>query len=82
MHKKPKKTSKHECAVCHGILHGTPRGNVVKIRKMKKTERRPTRPFGGQLCSNCTRTVMSYRAQIKGQIITSEDVPISLRSYV
>ncbi|MBT3582876.1 50S ribosomal protein L34e [Candidatus Woesearchaeota archaeon] len=81
-HTKPKKTGYHECALCHGILHGTPRGTVVQIRKMKKSERRPTRPFGGQLCSKCTRKVMSFRAQLKGEIIKPEDVPISLRGYV
>jgi large subunit ribosomal protein L34e len=81
-HTKPKKTGKHECAVCHGVLHGTPRGNVVQIRRMKKSERRPSRPFGGQLCTKCTRNVMSLRAQLIGELIKPADVPISLRRYV
>ena len=81
-HTKPKKTGHHECALCHGILHGTPRGAVVQIRKITKTERRPTRPFGGQLCTKCTRKVMSHRAQLKGQMIKPKDVPISLRGYM
>ena len=81
-HTKPKKTGHHECALCHGILHGTPRGTVVQIRKMKKSERKPTRPFGGQLCSKCTRDVMSYRAQLKGKTLTLLDVPISIRRYI
>lgn len=82
IHTKPKKPGRHECAICHGILHGTPRGTVAQIRKLKKTERRPTRPFGGQLCSKCTRKVISLRAQIKGEIINLNDVPISLRRFV
>ena len=81
-HTKPKKTGYHECAVCHGLLHGTPRGTVVKIRKMSKSERRPTRPFGGQLCTKCSRNVMSFRAQIKGEMIKESEVPIALRRFV
>ena len=81
-HTKPKRTGYHECAVCHGLLHGTPRGTVVKIRKMSKSERRPTRPFGGQLCTKCSRNVMSFRAQIKGEMIKASDVPITLRRFV
>jgi len=81
-HTKPKKTGKHECAICHGILHGTPARAVVQIRRLKKSQRRPTRPFGGQLCSRCTRKIMVYRAQLKGKIIKPADVPISLRRFV
>lgn len=52
---KKKKPSKHVCAECGKILHGVPRGRPYEIRKLSKTQRRPSRPFGGYLCSECAR---------------------------
>lgn len=81
-HRKKKKTAKHKCAICKELLHGTPRGSLVEIRKLSKTERRPSRPFGGQLCSRCSRIVISLRAKINNKVIELKDAPISLRSYL
>lgn len=52
---KKKKPSKHVCAECGQLLHGVPRGRSYEIRKLSKTKKRPNRPFGGYLCSKCTR---------------------------
>lgn len=49
------KPSYHHCAECSRPLPGTPRGHRVEIRKLSKTQRRPSRPYGGQLCSPCLR---------------------------
>ena len=43
------------CAECGKVLHGVPRGRPYEIRKLSKSARRPNRPFGGHLCSSCTR---------------------------
>ena len=52
---KKKKPSKHVCAECGAVLHGVPRGRPYEIGKLSKTAKRPNRPFGGHLCSSCTR---------------------------
>lgn len=79
---KKKMTAKHKCAVCHKPLHGTPRGSPSKIKKLPKTKRRPSRPFGGQLCSHCSRIVVSLKSMIKNKIIELKDTPISLRRHL
>ncbi len=45
----------HHCATCDRKLPGMPRGTQVEIRKLKKSERTPSRPYGGQLCSPCLK---------------------------
>ncbi|MGL6297610.1 MAG: 50S ribosomal protein L34e [Methanobacteriaceae archaeon] len=52
---KKKKPSKHICAKCGEQLHGVPRGRPYEIRKLSKSKKRPNRPYGGYLCTKCTR---------------------------
>jgi len=52
---KKKKPSKHVCAECGAILHGVPRGRPYQVNKLSKSKKRPNRPFGGYLCSECLR---------------------------
>ena len=52
---KKKKPSKHVCAECGKVLHGVPRGRPYEIGKLSKTAKRPSRPYGGYLCSSCAR---------------------------
>ncbi len=79
---KPKLHSKHICGICKNILHGKPRGRPVEIRKYSKTEKRPERPYGGVLCSKCSRKILSLKARLKHKLIKKEDIPISLRKYL
>jgi large subunit ribosomal protein L34e len=79
---KHKKTSKHKCAVCKNLLHGVPRGTSSQIKKLKKSERKPERPFSGQLCPPCTRKILVLKAKVKYEKLTEKEVPISLKSYV
>ncbi len=53
------KKAKHKCALCKKVLHGVPHSkNVAEIKKLGKTEKRPSVPFGGILCSECrTKTI-------------------------
>jgi len=51
----PDKPKYAHCATCDRPLPGVPRGTTVEIRRLKKSERRPSRPYGGQLCSPCLR---------------------------
>lgn len=81
-HYKYKKTGKHVCAICKNVLHGKPRGSIVEISRLPKSQRRPERPFGGMLCSACSRQIISLRAKLKYKEIKPEDIPISLKEYV
>ena len=78
----PSLHSKHTCGICQEVLHGTPRGRPVEIAKLSKTERRPERPYGGVLCSKCSRHILSIKAKLKHGLMNKEDVSISLRKYV
>jgi len=51
----PDKPKRAHCATCDRTLPGVPRGSNVEIRRISKTQRRPSRPYGGQLCSPCLR---------------------------
>ena len=44
-----------KCAGCGKNLHGIPRGETAKMKNLPKTHKRPERPYGGVLCSSCTR---------------------------
>ena len=67
--KQPKKS---HCSLCGAVLHGVKRG----------TSSGPKRPYGGELCSKCTRKVLSLKAKIKNKEIKKEDVPFSIRKYL
>ena len=60
---KREKTGTHKCANCGKELHGMKKLTASQIRKLSKTERRPTRPYGGYLCSECTRELFKDRAR-------------------
>ncbi len=81
-HKRREKTSKHVCGLCGSVLSGVPRGKGSEIKKMTHSQRKPSRPFGGQLCSRCTRNIIKLRAKLNAKLIEQKDVPIRLRSYV
>ena len=46
------------CGSCGTNLAGVPRS----IEGKAKTQRRPERPYGGVLCSPCTRTLIRQKA--------------------
>ena len=50
-----RKPSKAKCSECKAILPGVPRERPYKMQNMPKTQKRPERPYGGQLCSKCMR---------------------------
>ncbi len=55
LHFKKKKHGKPRCAECGAELHGVPRGSPTEIKKLSKSKKTPTRPYGGYLCSKCMR---------------------------
>jgi len=61
---KRRKVGISRCANCHEELHGMPRMHAVKIRKLAKTERRPSRAYGGYFCGNCTKELFREKARV------------------
>ncbi|UCD02756.1 MAG: 50S ribosomal protein L34e [Candidatus Aenigmatarchaeota archaeon] len=49
------------CAECKRPLHGVPRGLPSEIRKLRKSQRSPERPYGGNLCAPCTRAKVKLK---------------------
>ena len=61
-HYNKKKPSKAKCAACGKLLSGVPRERPYKMMTMAKTAKRPERPYGGVLCSPCTRKLIQQKA--------------------
>jgi large subunit ribosomal protein L34e len=57
-HYEMKKPNVARCSFCKKPLHGIPRVNPSRMRKLPKSSRRPERPYGGTLCSACTRLLL------------------------
>ncbi len=62
-HYRERKPSKAICGSCKKQLAGVPREVASKMRNLPKTMKRPERPYGGVLCSKCTRLLMQQRAR-------------------
>jgi len=58
--RKPKKA---HCAGCGAVLSGVPRERPFIMRNLAKTKKRPERPFGGVLCSKCSRDLIKRQAR-------------------
>lgn len=58
-----RKPAKAKCAVCAKQLSGVPRERPHIMRTLNKTAKRPERPFGGVLCSACTRLLLQRKAR-------------------
>jgi large subunit ribosomal protein L34e len=55
IHYKKKKPGQARCAACGRPLPGVKRDIPSKIRRLAKSRKRPKRPYGGNLCSRCSR---------------------------
>jgi len=58
LHYRQRKPSKAKCADCGKALQGTPHKKASKSKNLPKSKKRPSRPYGGVLCSACMRKVM------------------------
>jgi len=61
IHFKEKQVRAARCAICKKPLHGVPRLRASNLKKLAKTKKRPERPYGGYLCSECMRNLMRKR---------------------
>ncbi len=58
-----RKPSAAVCGNCGATLKGVPREIPSELKKLPKTSRRPERPYGGVLCSRCTRQLIKEQAR-------------------
>ncbi len=63
VHYRRGRQQKPKCRLCNDFLKGVPHGTNAQIRKHSKTEKRPSRMFGGNLCSKCMRKTLVERAR-------------------
>ena len=49
------------CATCKKPLHGVPRKRDIDVAGLTNSQRRPERPYGGNLCSRCMREKIKSR---------------------
>lgn len=63
MHYVKRMSGKAQCAGCGTVLSGVPRASDASLRNMSKSKKRPERPFGGVLCSGCSRRVIIEEAR-------------------
>ena len=66
-HYRARKPSKAICGNCKKQLAGVPRELPSKMANMPKTAKRPERPYGGVLCSACTRAALKQKARGESQ---------------
>jgi len=63
IHYKKRNPAKAKCGDCGKPLKGVPRARPFKMQNMAKTQKRPERPYGGNLCSKCMRAKMTEKAR-------------------
>jgi large subunit ribosomal protein L34e len=54
---KKKNPAPAQCGKCGKLLKGVPRLRQAKLRNLAKSKKRPQRPYGGVLCSACSRLI-------------------------
>ena len=63
IHYKLPKPGRALCGNCHIILPGIVNERPHTMRNLPKTAKRPERPYGGVLCSPCTRRLLIQKAR-------------------
>ena len=63
IHYERRRPAAPKCAQCKKPLPGVARGTPAEVKKLSKTQRRPERPYGGVLCSQCLRKEMIKKAK-------------------
>jgi len=54
-HYKKRKPNKARCSICKGFLHGV---KTSKLKKLSKSEKAPSRIFGGVVCHSCLQKLI------------------------
>ena len=62
-HYEERKPRNAKCGKCGSALKGIKRERPVKMRNMARTMKTVQRPYGGNLCSRCMRSLIIGRAR-------------------
>lgn len=65
VHFKERKPKRARCAGCGAVLGGTIRERPYKMANMAKSKKRPSRVYGGYLCTKCVRKKIIEEARKK-----------------
>jgi large subunit ribosomal protein L34e len=52
---KREKPNPARCAWCGSVLGGVPRLSSRELRRLARSSRRPSRPYGGYICPSCLK---------------------------
>ena len=63
IHYLKRRPSNAKCSNCGSQLHGVARERPSILKKMSKSKKKPSRPYGGNLCTKCTREEMKNKAR-------------------
>lgn len=63
VHYKRRKPKAAKCGKCGAVLKGIARERPYKMRKMAKSKKRVSRPYGGNLCSRCMMELFVEKAR-------------------
>lgn len=63
LHYKRRKPDKARCGMCGNLLQGMLRELPGKMKSSQKTKKRPSRPYGGVLCSKCMRKMIKLKVR-------------------
>ncbi len=77
-----KSSSISKCGLTGKALQGTPKGKDSKVKKLSKTEKRPSVVFGGVLSNKARDQVFEEAIKVKIGYKKLEDVSISMKKYV
>jgi large subunit ribosomal protein L34e len=73
---KEEKPAAAKCAVCGAKLQAVPRRSNTQMSRLARTLKRPQRPFGGILCSNCSRSMYKEKVRLDAGLISKDDVDV------
>jgi ribosomal protein L34E len=72
-----------ECALCKNMLHGVPHGKKINaLKKLSKTQRRPSVPFAGILCGHCREMVAVETVKVAMAQKKLAQVELRVQPYV
>jgi|TARA_Y100000310_G_scaffold332023_1_gene406755 large subunit ribosomal protein L34e len=63
IHYRKRKPKAAKCGECDAVLKGVPRERPYKMKNMPKSKKKPERPYGGNLCSKCTRRAIIIKVR-------------------
>jgi large subunit ribosomal protein L34e len=64
VHHERRKPKVAKCSKCKGILKGIPRELPIKMRNLAASKKTVERPYGGSLCSKCSRELLKSKARV------------------